>query len=164
MTTKDFSNKQEKAIASYLGWSTVSGSGARPCHPGDIIGDDWLGECKTHISTDKSIFFSAEVWKKICDEAVFQHRSPVLFTDDGSQKLDRTWCIIPYFSVDDNWTIIPLNKKFRSNILMKHDDLQSLYHTDDIINGLSQRSCYSVDLKSSKVVILPISLFKYMIQ
>ncbi|MCM1223697.1 MAG: hypothetical protein NC548_55530 [Lachnospiraceae bacterium] len=164
MSTKDFSSKQEKMIAAYLGWSVVSGSGSRPCHPGDIIGDDWLGECKTHTSSGNSIFFSSEVWKKICDEAMFQHRNPVLFTDDGSQKLDRTWCIINSFTVDDTWKVIPLNKKFRSNITMKHDDLKGLYSVDNIISGIADRSCYSVDLKGTKVVILPIILFNHMIQ
>lgn len=163
MATKDYSSKQEKSIASYLGWSVVSGSGARPCHPGDIISDDWLGECKTHISADNSIFFSSDVWKKICDEAIFQHRTPVLFTDDGSQNLKKTWCIINHFSLDDDWNIVPLGKKFKSNISMKHEDLQKLYPSDEIISGSRDKVCYSVDLKGAKVVILPISLFRYAI-
>ena len=94
MATKDYSSKQEKMIADILGWQVVAGSGAAKCHPGDVIGDEWLGECKTHTSSGHAIFFSYSVWSKICEEAMIKHRYPVLFTDDGSQKSDKTWCLI----------------------------------------------------------------------
>ena len=92
MATKDYSSKQENMIADSLGWSVVAGSGAAACYPGDIISDEWLGECKTHLSPGKKIFFSKKVWKKIQDEAMVKRRFPVIFTDDGSQKSKHTWC------------------------------------------------------------------------
>lgn len=91
MTTKFFSSKQERMVADFLGWSVVSGSGARDCHPGDITSDEWLGECKTHEKPGHRIVFWTKVWNKICDEAASKHRYPILIVDDGSQKLDNTW-------------------------------------------------------------------------
>jgi len=90
-----FSDRQESAIASALGWNVVPGSGARHLYPGDIQGVDWLGECKTHATSNKPIVFDMKVWNKICKEAASRQRYPVLFVDDGSQKLEKTWCMIP---------------------------------------------------------------------
>ena len=105
MTTKNnkvYSDKQEKLVASYLGWNLVTGSGARPNHPGDVISDEWLGECKTHTTEGHDIYFNFEVFQKIIDEASSQFKKAVLFTDDGSQKANHTWCIAPIeaFSLD----------------------------------------------------------------
>lgn len=162
MTTKDFSSKQEKMIADFLGWKVVSGSGARACHPGDIVGDDWLGECKTHTTRDNPIFFSSTVWEKIGHEAQFTHRNPVLFSDDGSQKIDKTWCMINQFAVPADWSLFYMNKRFKTNFKMKHEDLSKLYHVDNIINGIDAPICYTADLSSRVVVILPLRLFQYM--
>ena len=92
---RHFSDKQEHQVANALGWSVVTGSGARHLYPGDISGIDWLGECKTHATPNRPILFDMKVWSKINEEAAARHRYPVLFVDDGSQKLDRTWCMIP---------------------------------------------------------------------
>lgn len=158
MATKDFSGKQEKLIASFLGWNVVSGSGARACYPGDIIGDEWLGECKTHETSNKSIFFSQKVWEKIVDEATAKHRKPVLFVDDGSQTIDKTWCIFNYFAVPDDWKLIELPKKFKVNITLKHEYLIDAY------SKLSDTtSCYFSNLGRYKVALLPLRLFNTMI-
>lgn len=95
MSTKDYSTKQEKMIASYLGWNVVPASGARDFHPGDIRSDRWLGECKTHQVSGNKIIFRKDVWKKICEEAQSQFKIPALFVDDGSQKIENTWVIFP---------------------------------------------------------------------
>lgn len=152
MATKDYSNKQEKMIADYLGWRVVAGSGAAPCHPGDIIGDEWLGECKTHEKSNQPILFKQDVWEKIVEEANKEHRSPVLFTDDGSQKSNRTWCIFPFFRVDDTWSILNLTKQFRTNIIMKLEELNALYPDDSHI-------CYTASFGNHTVAILPLRLF-----
>lgn len=152
MSTKDFSSKQEKMIADYLGWRVVTGSGAARCHPGDIIGDEWLGECKTHQKPNQSIVFSKPVWDKIVEEATKEHRSPVLFTDDGSQKLNKTWCIINQFRIDDTWEIKILPDKFRTNIKMSVSKLDALYPNDLHI-------CWLASFSDCKVGILPLRLF-----
>ena len=91
MSTKDHSSLQESNIANYLGWQVVSGSGSRLCRPGDIISDEWLGECKTHITKDNKLVFLMNVWDKIREEAVSQYKCPALFVDDGSKQIDKTW-------------------------------------------------------------------------
>lgn len=93
MATKDYSSKQEKMIAYYLNWRVVSGSGAAPCVPGDVISYSWLGECKTHTSEKADIAFLDSWWQKIKEEAIVKHRNPVLFVDNGTQKADCTWCL-----------------------------------------------------------------------
>lgn len=92
--TKEFSDKQERMIAEYLGWKQVTGSGSRNFHPGDVVGDEWLGECKTHVNSGHRITFNFRVWDKIAEEAVSQLKYPVLFADDGSQLLENTFCLI----------------------------------------------------------------------
>lgn len=81
-------------VAGALCWNQVSGSGSRPNHPGDVICDDWLGECKTHCRPNQPIKFVLDVWMKLCDEATSQFKRPAYFVDDGSQRSDKTWVMI----------------------------------------------------------------------
>ena len=92
--TKYYSDKQEKLISSMLGWSVVSGSGSRSCHPGDVTNRYWLGECKTKTSVSKTISFSFNHWNKICGEATAMKKVPALFVDDGSQTASSTWVLL----------------------------------------------------------------------
>lgn len=143
-------------IADYLGWSVVTGSGARPCHPGDVISDDWLGECKTHEKSGHTIFFSSDVWEKIVEEATKMHRSPVLFTDDGSQKLENTWCIFNQFMIDDFWDKKQYPSDFVQHITIKLEDLNSLYpEVEDDENPFA----YLVSFSKYKVAMVPIRYF-----
>lgn len=124
MSTKDYSSKQETAIAKFLGWSVVSGSGSRACCPGDITSFDWLGECKTHLSPNTKITFYETVWHKICDEAASKFKYPVLFVDDGSQSIDHTWCVYPINAVSSADLIVrPYTRKFQRNISFYHSSL-----------------------------------------
>ena len=91
VTNKEASTKQESMIAKSLAWKTVTGSGSTPFRKGDVVSDKWLGECKTHTSSGHKIVFDLDVWSKIKDEAQVHNRFPVLFVDDGSQKLSETW-------------------------------------------------------------------------
>lgn len=95
MTKKEASLFQETTISKYLGWTRVSGSGARPMYPGDIIGDAWLGECKTHVSDGHKIHFDYKVWQKIVDEALSCHRYAAYFVDDGSHEIAKTFVMFP---------------------------------------------------------------------
>lgn len=92
MTNKEASSLQEHRVASALNWQVTSGSGARAFYPGDIVSDAWLGECKTHVAITPVIFYWS-VWNKINDEAASQFKRPVLFVDNGSQALNKTWCM-----------------------------------------------------------------------
>ena len=89
---KYYSNIQEKAISEALGWSKIGGSGAAPCAPGDVKASEWLGECKTHTK-GHAIYFDITVWYKISNEAQGHNKKPVLFVDNGTQRLENTWAL-----------------------------------------------------------------------
>ena len=132
---KDASSKQEHLIASYLGWSVVSGSGSRACRPGDIQSDQWLGECKTHTTPTSRYTFLQSVWDKLSDEAASRFKYAVLFVDDGTQKVEHTLCLLRFNTVcwadvyanstSANW--FECNKKFKSNIVISSKELSKLY-------------------------------------
>jgi hypothetical protein len=95
LPTKYYSNRQEAAVADFLGWKRTSASGARPFDKGDIQSEEYCGECKTFCREVASISFKYSDWQKICKEALSCMKKPVLFTDDGSQKVENTYCIVP---------------------------------------------------------------------
>lgn len=159
--TKHFSAIQEKLVADYLGWKVVSGSGARAGFPGDVYSDMWLGECKTHTKPGQKIRFNLKVWDKISDEAQAKFKFPVLFVDDGSQKLDMTWCMIPYTRIGSSseYVVCDLDLDFSANILFDHSCMMQQYcqfqankDTADIV--------MAVNLFKSSLGLLPISSFK----
>ena len=126
--TKYYSNRQEQLIARSLGWAVVAGSGARDFHPGDIISDKWIGECKTHTAPGHRITFFATVWNKICEEASSKFKYPALFVDDGSQKLENTWVMFldnTAYSTEHSKYPIPVS--FRTNIAFDGADLLREY-------------------------------------
>lgn len=134
--TKYYSCKQESSIADYLGWKVVPGSGARDFNPGDIISESHLGECKTHVSqTDKIKFFSS-VWNKIQKEAESKMRCPVLFVDNGTQKIENTWCMLP-----KRYTHLlvmecvhePECSLNRTGVVFQHSYLKSVLHYSYIV-------------------------------
>lgn len=166
--TKQFSSKQENLIAFDLHWDVVSGSGARPTVPGDIISPDWLGECKTHVKPGYSISFLVDVWIKICNEALMKHRKPALFVDDGSQKLDNTWVMCYEHSIDKREALmVPIEefRKIKKNITFK--DVDAKKFIKDLISKLPEDvsavydyALFSANWGKSKVVIMPYSTFK----
>lgn len=168
LSTKIFSTKQESKIASELGWDTVSGSGARPCAPGDVISDSWLGECKTHVESSKTIHFNHEVWDKIKAESVSRHRKPVLFTDDGTQSLDCTWCVCLSNSIENqNIYVIPGTLSFKKNIGFDHltqiaDFKRTRRGTPEMFKGCA--FVYSMKWNSDDIYLMPFESFKQIIQ
>ena len=127
---KVWSAIQEKTIADFLGWSVVSGRGSRACMPGDVVSANWLGECKTHGSTDRPIHFNANVWKKISDEAAARGKYPVLFVDDGSQDINKTWCMFRYTSISPDDLVLNFNAcpdMIEKHLNFKHTELFEIY-------------------------------------
>ena len=106
MNKKEASDKQEKMVAGYMGWSVVSGSGSRPFLPGDVKNEHYLVECKTHVDLQEKVVFYTKHWKKISIEAQSDHRYPALVTDIGTQKAEHTWVMIPR-------RVIPEEEAFR---------------------------------------------------
>ena len=133
VNTKVYSSKQEHGVASILGWDVVSGSGARPHHVGDVESREWLGECKTHVTSGHPIVFRESVWMKIMKEAMSQCKRPVLFVDDGSQDLYRTWCM--YLC-----TIEPYGGLHTAPILRKDGTSNISFDSEDMKRQLSELS------------------------
>lgn len=133
MATKDYSSKQEHMIADYLGWSVVSGSGSRNFNPGDVRSTNWLGECKTHTEPQDQIVFYKSVWNKIQQEALSVFKQPVLFVDDGTQKISHTWCV---FNSDTTGLqsnlVIAAQYKFKTNIRLDTVRLSEILHNSSI--------------------------------
>lgn len=126
LNKKQFSNKQEKNVADALGWSVVSGSGARLTEVGDVRSDEWLCECKTHTTPNHAISFNLNVWAKLRNEAAAKFKYPVLIVDDGSQSLDRTWCMFRlnvFDLVKDDIAVVSLPMQRAININFKYDEL-----------------------------------------
>lgn len=101
MSKKECSKKQENTIAEFLGWDVVSGSGSRPNMPGDVTGESWLGECKTHVEPGHRIVFNFSTWNKIEDEASSRFKFAAYFVDDGSQTISKTWVMFTSAFLDN---------------------------------------------------------------
>lgn len=157
--TKHFSAIQESSIAKALGWSVVSGSGARDFHPGDIRSDAWLGECKTHTESGKPIQFNASTWVKICEEASSQFKYPALFVDDGSQKLSNTWVM---FLLDancpDNISKYDYPEKYKINI--KFDCKELLHRYKNLMSWSYSTAVWTAKIGGTTVGILPFEQFQ----
>lgn len=163
MATKDYSSVQETKVASVLNWEIVTGSGARPCVPGDVRNDSWLGECKTHTEPGHKIFFDTDVWAKIQKEADVSHRSPVLIVDDGTQDLNHTWILCREVSIScvDIATADP-NFAIRKNISFDHEKvsqyLKSLYKSGGgsvVFNHI----CLEINWNGQSVLVMPFDTF-----
>ena len=127
LSTKVFSHLQENLIANYLNWGGVSGSGSRAGRPGDIIGAHFLGECKTHKEPGHKIAFNAQVWKKIQNEAQSIFKFPVLFVDDGSQRVENTWCLFTPFVVPEYGKFVDFDVDTRVNLIFDGAEASKKY-------------------------------------
>jgi len=162
MTNKEASNKQEKMVANYMDWRVVSGSGARPFRPGDIGSEYFLVECKTHTKPQVNIVFYQKHWNKIAIEARSVNRYPMLVVDNGTQKSEYTWIVVPKGIITNDHVHRMINLTNTSNsgntITFKHEDAKSLYkeqYIDEAINYFEDR--FGED---ERVAIMPLSEFK----
>lgn len=128
---KVFSSRQEKMVADYMGWRVVTGSGSRPFTPGDVSGYNFLVECKTHTEPQENIVFYKKHWAKISEEALAKHRYPALIVDNGTQKSDNTWVMIPrrMLTGEDVFRIFGLVNTARSDstVTFKEQAANSLF-------------------------------------
>lgn len=60
MNTRKYSNKQETHIAKTLNGHKQANSGATLFHKGDVIGDNFIIECKTAVKEQKSFTIQKE--------------------------------------------------------------------------------------------------------
>jgi hypothetical protein len=157
VTKKEVSSKQEKVIAEYLGWKTVSASGARDFHKGDIVSEDWLGECKTHMKETMKLSFNQSVFQKISDEAMSKFKKPVLFVDDGTQTLKNTYALLLLKHISNiDFNLMIFGTKFSKININIH--LDNLY--DNIYQGYVFKDWGDI----GDVMMLHISKFKDIIE
>lgn len=165
INNKFYSDRQEKMIASYLGWRQVIGSGAKPFIPGDVGAYDWLGECKTHTSEKTNIIFQVKHWNKISDEAMSRHRYPVLFTDNGTQRPENTWVMITFSQLDPAIVNVIDGVKNSStkgsSITFKLADATCIYKTS-CVDGKFNVFKFTCGTKS--VAIMPLATFRDFIE
>lgn len=162
--TKYYSSRQERMIADYLGWSVVSGSGARAFNPGDIISNSFLGECKTFTEKSDTIYCYNRVWDKICKEAKSVMKCPVLFIDNGTQDPNHTWCVIPKTFMESvhNSTIVEGTSSLRvskTRVSFSDSVMQSefkMYQKSVVGDAISVSFMLSGDI----VVLIPLHTLK----
>ena len=152
--TKYYSSLQENRIADYLGWSAVSASGARPFNPGDVKSTEWLAECKTHTEPTDTVTINKAVWKKLANEAKGCMRKPVLFVDDGTQKLKNTWAVFPQRMCFDAKLDVKTPKINETD--KKFTFKQSIFSKEISEKG----QCCSIFIENESLYIVKIELFK----
>lgn len=162
---KTFSNKQEAMVADALGGYQIGGSGAMPTAPGDVKTYDWLVECKTHTTTDHTIFFDIDVWEKIKNEAMGMSRKPVLIVDDGSQSESKTWCLCNTMNLNlSRCVTADLPGAVKKNISFKHEKLVEGLKgpKEEFVDPIEfyEYAIYETSWGGSDVCIMPLSVFK----
>jgi len=87
--TRFYSNKQESAVAKVTGGTQVANSGATKFSKGDVTLDNWLLECKTVTSEQKSFSIKKKWFEKNRIEAFAmgkQHSALVFDYGDGGDR------------------------------------------------------------------------------
>lgn len=96
MATRDYSDKQEKAVAEYLEGNKTPNSGATPFKKGDVITEDTIIECKTKTKEVTSHAIKKE-WietlKRECISMGKEHWAIVF--DFGTQKIEDQYIVLP---------------------------------------------------------------------
>lgn len=157
VNTKLYSSMHESAIAKYLNWSVVSGSGARPCCVADIESEEFLGECKTHVEPQRTYIFVNKVWEKLLKESMFAHRYPALFIDDGHQTYSTTLVAIPQYAM-------PVELLSEYSFINIEPNLSSVTVSTKLVESMNSKMIFSSMLGSSKVYIMPCATFKAILE
>lgn len=163
MTNKQASSIQEKQVAIILGGSVVSGSGARAGHPGDVTLDKYIVECKTHTKPDHRVVFKDSVWRKLKHEAFGVFKYPVLVVDDGSQRIDHTWCMISKECIPEYANIIPTVNDNKSSVSFSHVDMYVMYKSHKELYK-SPMLLYHYTLGHDSVYVTPLMEFSRFIK
>ena len=158
---KFYSDRPEKMIADYLGWKQVVGSGSRPFTPGDVGSYVWLGECKTHDTEKPNIVFLKRHWLKICSEADSRHRRPILFTDNGTQRSENTWVMLPLNVFSP--TIVNIIEGLKNtsikgtSLTFNLVDAKLLYRANSVPD---KYNVFTIMWEERDLAIIPLSVFK----
>ncbi len=157
-STKYYSTLQENRVAKYLNYGVVSGSGSRACNPGDLVGVHCLCECKTHKTPGHRILFNWQVWIKLKHEAEARFKFPVLIVDDGSQRLDKTWCLFPSFIAPSYTKSGSYNFTINTNITFDGDDAAKAY-SKLFYDCVDTFGVFLIDLNGDQLCVCPLPEF-----
>lgn len=94
MSTRYYSNKQEKKVAKAVKGRKTANSGATAFQKGDVVTKDWLIECKTKVK-DSTSFTVKEEWLLKNEEEAFamgKNNSALVF--DFGPNSDKRYYII----------------------------------------------------------------------
>ena len=161
MTKKEASDKQEKLIAKLLGWKQVTGSGSRNNYPGDVSGEEWLGECKTHVDEHR-VVFKEDVWHKISEEASSRFKYPAYFSDNGSQFEIFTWVIIRERELPSDYKIVDITDSVKSSFSFNADDpFYSNMSRDNVVYRFAfNTKSNELYTKRDKLLLMKLRTFK----
>lgn len=94
MSTRYYSNRQEKKVAKAVKGRKTANSGATAFQKGDVVTKDWLIECKTKVK-DSTSFTIKEEWLLKNEEEAFamgKNNSALVF--DFGPNSDKRYYII----------------------------------------------------------------------
>ena len=94
MSTRYYSNRQEKKVAKAVKGRKTANSGATAFQKGDVVTKDWLIECKTKVK-DSTSFTIKEEWLLKNEEEAFamgKNNSALVF--DFGPSSDKRYYII----------------------------------------------------------------------
>lgn len=160
MSTKDFSIKQERQIAEFLQWEVVIGSGATACRPGDVVSDSWLGECKTHMTDTEKVVFRINHWGKILEESQSTFKRPILFVDDGTQRISNTWCMISKDAIDGVGKEVRPQKVYRVSSKTIAFNSNEMYREIASLSSWADNPYFVAQFGTYEIAILHINTFK----
>lgn len=96
MATRDYSSKQEKAVADYLDAKTTPNSGATLFKKGDITTEDSIIECKTKTKESTSHTIKKEWIDTLKRECISMGKDHWLIVFDfGTQKIEDQLVVLP---------------------------------------------------------------------
>lgn len=96
ISTREYSEKQEKIVAKYLGGRKTPNSGATLFDKGDVLTEDTVIECKTKTKESKSHTIKKEWIDTLKKECISLGKSNwIIVFDFGTQKLHDQYVIIP---------------------------------------------------------------------
>jgi hypothetical protein len=111
LSRKQMSVEHEEYIAKMIGGKRERASGASITAPGDVIGDEYLIECK--VSESGSVTINAKQWRKIREEAATRGRRPMaaLRLRDPYNKDKHIDVIVKLLDdeVEDQWQLTLAN-------------------------------------------------------
>lgn len=96
MATRDYSSKQEGAVANYLDGYLTPNSGATPFKKGDVVLDDTVLECKTKTKESATHAIKLQWLQDLKREALAMGKKYwALVFDFGTQNITDQYVIIP---------------------------------------------------------------------